>query len=90
MLVACRLAGLSALEAYYADVNADAQFARAGKNRIILRTEMRTGSSVAGALSLPQLSICWSPLDLIELRKTLAQLAQRWARTASNISVRDA
>jgi hypothetical protein len=30
MLTACRLAGLSALEAHYGDVNADAQFARAG------------------------------------------------------------
>jgi hypothetical protein len=48
MLVACRLAGLSALKAHYADVNADAQSAKAVRNRAILRTKMRTSFSDAG------------------------------------------
>jgi hypothetical protein len=43
------LAGLSALEAQYGHVNSDAQFVRARRKRVILRTDMRTGSSVAGA-----------------------------------------
>ena len=33
MLIACRLAGLSALEAYYADDNAQAQFGPTQRSR---------------------------------------------------------
>jgi hypothetical protein len=56
MLVACRLAGLSALDTYYAGVNADAQSAEA--RRVILWTDedrlLRRGRWVVS-----QLSICW-------------------------------
>jgi hypothetical protein len=48
MLVACGLACLSALKAHYADVNADAQSAKAVRNRAILRTKMWTSFSDAG------------------------------------------
>jgi hypothetical protein len=51
MLVAFRLAGLSALETHCADVNTDAPSAKAGRNRVILRTERptRPSSQVFGA-----------------------------------------
>jgi hypothetical protein len=46
MLVACRLAGLSALEAHYADDNAQAQ---SGPNRAS-KPSRPSGSSTHGAL----------------------------------------
>jgi hypothetical protein len=76
MLVACRLASLSALEADHTDVNADARFARAEKSREPADGK-RDRVLRRRRLVVAQLSICWPPLD---------QRARRWARSESNIS----
>jgi hypothetical protein len=68
MLVACRLAGLSALDAHYGASSR-------ARNSLEREKSRDLANKKAGRLllrrrwALPQLSICWPRLDLIKLRK---------------------